>query len=267
MLLSRRGSAAPSALPPLLLDAVNDGEQRYRHLDSKAAILHKLREMAGQRAPLKLQVFSPQGDVHTFHSSISRLDLENELLILHQLLPASWRDVVSDGQAVAINSYLQSGLVMFDSRLAPLEHSAYNPFCSVQIPQLIHIQQLRGAFRVTLLPNTGKIEMTIGHETHKGACLDISLTGCCGQFPLDLADTLDAMKEPPEGWHLRFWYGDEELFETHAKLRRQRNEATGVVTVGLHFPDDDKERAQKLQPLLLTLQRERLRLHPRLDDV
>ena len=73
------------------------------------------------------------------------------------------------------------------------------------------------------------------------------------------------MEPPKSGWIMRFYYEGNEVFQTNATISRKQGEVTGQISAGLSYPQADAERSRRIQALLLTLQRERIRQQPLLD--
>ncbi len=261
---ANRASAEP-ALPPILFDVINGDTSDYRLIHSRNAIIRKLNEIARNRQQLRLHVFGDGEVAGVFQSSVQRVDSAHSEVILHQLVPATWRQLIGDEQPVTVSCYMPSGHLVFDTWISPMEAGPHNPFCVIKFPANMHVQQLRSAFRVPLQPNTGAVELRIGRHLLSGKCLDLSLNGCCAQFPATLDDLLNDMQAPTSGWITRFYYEGREMFQTHAAISRKKNDVPGLVSVGLSFTQADADRTRRLQALLLSLQRERIRQQPLLD--
>ena len=91
------------------------------------------------------------------------------------------------------------------------------------------------------------------------------MNGCCAQFSATLDDLLHDNESPLAGWLIRVHYEGSELFMTHAQICRRKEDSAGLLTIGLNFSKAEAERSRILQPLLLSLQRERIRQQPLLD--
>lgn len=256
----------PESLPPLVFDTLNGSGGDYNQLGNPASILRKLVEIQRKRMPVKLHVFDDGELAGMFDSTFHRVEHDHNHIVLHQLAPNSWRDVVLDTHPVTVNCYLPSGHLIFDTVISPLERHANNPFCKIALPSVLHVQQLRAAYRVPLLPNTGRVELRLGRHLIEGKCLDISLNGCCAQFPGTLLDLLDANPIGAGGYPLRLFHNREELCQASVKICRQKLESFGVVTAGLQFTRPDPQRTRRLQQLVLQLQRTNIRQQPVLDD-
>lgn len=254
-----------AALPPLLFESANGNSSDYSLIQRKPAILRKLDEIQRSRVQFRVHVFVDGEVVGVYNSSIQRVDAKSGTVILHQLSPNTWRKHVVRKHPVTISCYLKSGHLVFDTLIAPLDDEPHNPFCVLQIPTSMHVQQLRSSYRVTLLPNTASVELRIGRHLVTGKCLDLSLNGCCALFPPLLSDLLQENDAPGGGWLLRVYYEGRELFMTNATICRKKDEVAGLLTVGLNFSKAETERSRILQPLLLNLQRERIRQAPLLD--
>ena len=258
-------ASADALLPPLLFDAINSNGTDYHLIQSRTAITRKLNEIARHRQQLRLHLFDDGNVAGVFQSSVQRIDASMGEVILHQLVPASWRSLVTGTHPVTVSCYMPSGHLVFDTFISPLEAGPHNPFCVIKFPARVHVQQLRSAFRVPLLPNTGSVELRIGRHLLTGKCLDLSLNGCCAQFPATLDDVLKELQPPAAGWICRFYYEGREMFQANATISRMKSDVPGLVTAGLCFPQPDVERSRRLQTLLLHLQRERIRQQPLLD--
>ncbi|MES2605278.1 MAG: PilZ domain-containing protein [Pseudomonadota bacterium] len=254
-----------AALPPLLFESANGNSSDYSLIHSKPAILRKLNEIQRSRVQFRIHLFVDGEEVGVYNSSIQRVDGKNGTVILHQLSPNTWRAHIVRKQPVTISCYLKSGHLVFDTLISPLDDEVHNPFCELQLPASMHVQQLRSSYRVMLLPNTASVELRIGRHLIHGKCLDLSLNGCCAQFPPSLADLLRENDEPSAGWLLRVYHEGRELFLTNARICRKKEEVAGLLTVGLNFSKAEAERNRVLQPLLVGLQRERIRQQPLLD--
>lgn len=267
-----RSEAAPrhsvidnAPLPPLLFESANGSNSDYSLIHSKTTMLRKLDEIRRSRVQFRLHLFADGDVVGVYNSSIQKVDANRDQIILHQLTPNTWRKHITRKHPVTVSCYLKSGHLVFDTLISPLDGDPHNPFCVLQMPAAMHVQQLRSSYRVTLLPNTATVQLRIGRHLINGKCLDLSLNGCCTQFPSTLMDLLKDNDEPNAGWLLRVYYEGRELLMTNAQICRQKQEVTGLVTVGLNFSKVEAERSRILQPLLLTLQRERIRQQPLLD--
>jgi hypothetical protein len=257
--------AAAESLPPLLFNTITGDGSDYRLIKTRPTIIRKLHEIARNRQQLRLHLFDDGEISGVFQSSIQRVDTAHDLVILHQLVPATWRKLISDEHPVTVSCYMPSGHLVFDTVISPMEAGPHNPFCLIKFPDVMHVQQLRSAYRVLLLPNTGSVELRIGRHLVTGKCLDLSLNGCCVLFPATLDELLKDMEPPKSGWIMRFYYEGTEVFQTNASISRKQGEVSGQVSVGLSYPQADAERSRRVQALLLTLQRDRIRQQPLLD--
>lgn len=255
----------PDKLPPILLASAPGNGSEYSRVSSAATVVRKLEEIHSSRLQVSVHLFDEGKPAGVYHSSLQKVDPHNRQVILHQLTPSSWRKLVTMRTPVSVSCYLPSGHVVFDTMITPLDDSPHNPFCVLDFPTSLHVQQLRTAFRVNLLPNTGSLELQLDSHLLRGKCVDISLSGCCGLFAPKLMELLQEVEAPENGWKLRMLYEQRELFIADAVVSRTSKDNSGVVIAGLHFIKPDIDRTRLLQPLLLELQRERIRQQPLLD--
>jgi c-di-GMP-binding flagellar brake protein YcgR len=249
-------------LPPLVFEPINSEGKSYQALQNPASILRKLQELQRKRFSIKISLYEDDTVVDSYRSSVQRIEPNSRSIILHQLIPNTWREHILARHPVAVSCRMPSGHLVFDSHMAPLERSVNNLFCQLDFPTVLHLQQLRAAFRVPLLPNTSRVQLRLAGHLFNGKCVDLSLTGCCAQFPGELNELLAEKSATTDNLPLCFEYKGEEVFHTTSKICRQKQEAFGALTVGLSFAKADPLLNRRLQPLLLNLQRENIRHLP-----
>jgi c-di-GMP-binding flagellar brake protein YcgR len=174
---------------------------------------------------------------------------------LHKVTPPHWAELVTQDFDVEVSCQLPSGLLRFQSTLAPLEAETITPYCVLALPRVLHKHQLRSSYRVVMPPGASSLSFPHGQRMLQGFCLNLSLEGCCGIFRGEL-ETL-TRDVPVPG--LTVSLDDSLQFTTDATVCRHQLMQNGSTQLGLRFDALDVELQRKLQVSLASLQRRQLR--------
>lgn len=219
-----------------------------------ATIARILDEACAQRATLTLKL-ETGAKLHIYHSRIQSVDTRYMQMVLHKLTPSTWLELVTREFDVDVTCQLASGLLRFQSTLAPLEAETVNPYCVLALPALLHRHQLRSSYRVVMPPGASSLSLQYGASMLQGFCLNLSLEGCCGIFRGDLAGLTREARVPA----LKLSLDDSLQFTTAATVCRRQLMQNGSTQLGLRFDPLDIELQRRLQTSLTGLQRRQLR--------
>ena len=151
-------------------------------ISNRDIIIDCLQAVVQHHGPVYLSPFE-DAESGVFESRIQSVQSDPDHLILHQVLPAHWRDVIAPQTKLEIRSCMNLGNIRFAGYLQPLDDSDNNPYCRLSLPSKIYRKQLRDYFRVSLLKidTTASLRLTDGSEL-VGKCKDFSMAGA--QFVL-----------------------------------------------------------------------------------
>lgn len=143
-------------------------------VSSKPMILRYLREIRSDNLTLSL---SPANLRLERHFTTRILRVEGERILLHQLTPGDWREVIHDGERVVVSCQLASGAIRFAARLSPLDDGGMT-YCLLTLPEKVDRRQLRAFFRVSLLQYDARFHASFGDgKSFSGKVLDLSMGG------------------------------------------------------------------------------------------
>jgi len=174
---------------------------------SESTILRYMQGISEQNIPL---IISPiESDRHReYRSSILSVEVENNQLVLHNLLPTDWQDYIQPTKDIEITCRMQHGTIKFLALLSPLDDSTNSMYCRLTLPAQLSKKQLRAYYRVPLARYMSSVSMEVEEGTEViGTCKDISQAGALICLPgtnykikpgnqieichLDIANTLD----------------------------------------------------------------------------
>lgn len=233
----------------------SDAAISYSNLPTIVRILD---DACAKRATLTLRVESG-GRVHIYHSRIQSIDTVRMQMVLHRLMPSHWSELITREFDVEVSCQLPSGLLRFNSTLAPLDADGASPYCVLSLPTLLHKHQLRSSYRVMMPPGASMLTLVHEGRTLQGYCLNLSLEGCGGIFRGELATLLRETEVPA----LTVDVHGELQFTTSATVCRHQVMPNGSTQLGLRFDSLDADLQRKLQACLTSLQRRQLRRHER----
>jgi c-di-GMP-binding flagellar brake protein YcgR len=222
--------------------------------NSLPTIIRLLEDAAGKRSTLTIKL-ETGNRLHIYHSRIQSVDTTHMQLVLHKLTPSNWAELVTKEFDVEVNCQLPSGLLRFNSTIAPLEAETLSPYCVVALPKTIYKHQLRSSFRVLMPPGSSSLALPVGERSINGYCLNLSLEGCCGIFRGDL-DTMTRDVFVPG---LKVSLDDSLQFTTDVTVCRRQVMQNGSTQLGFRFEALDTDLQRKLQASLTQLQRRQLR--------
>lgn len=157
-------------------------------ITSQAAISRIVNAAFEQSAPL---IITPKKNSKTekYLAVISRIEDENNQLILHQLLPAEsgeWQELLQNPDDLDIACYMPQGAINFRGSLAPIDESGITKYYRLSLPKLLIKTQLRSGFRVPVgrFESEASIKLNGGSEVF-GTCKDLSQEGALFQLTTD----------------------------------------------------------------------------------
>ncbi len=232
----------------------------YSTLSNPATILRLLNQLHFSRSKVTFHAENETG-VHSFNTSIVRVQRKERGIVLHRPEPQDWQRVIVPGTQVEVNCFLPSGQLSFFSRLWPLGDSGSSGFCTLTLPAEVTRFQLRSAYRVFVPPGCCSARVRLpdaGNGSHacNAVVLDLSALGCGLRFATDLGALL------PQGGlaHARFELQDGSFcFETGLRICRSSSTRAGQSLAGMQFLPLPPDVARRLQGLLAELQRQQLR--------
>lgn len=259
----RTEAATPVA--PLLFEQILNSGADYTKLVNSFSIERKLEEIRRKRLPLTLHVYK-DGKDYVYQSSIQAIDAGGNQAILTQLMPSSWRNLIQQKLQVTVSCHMPNGHLLFDSKVFPFENSLY---CVLEIPSEMHKQQLRSSYRVSTEEQDTQLSLWVNNRKFSGKCMDLSLSGCRGQFSDELQVFLNAItddNDEPALQHGRFVLQveiqDSLRFQTVARVCRSSKDEGGKLTLGINFINPDSDGQRTLQRSLTAIQREQQRRSP-----
>lgn len=247
---SAQAGASTGAAQASLLPA-SDNAIVYRNLPT---IVRILEDACSKRATLTIRI-ERDSRLYLYHSRIQQVDPVHMQLVLHNLAPSGWQDHVTRDLDVDVTCQIPSGLLLFQSTLAPLEAETETPYCVLAIPTLLHKHQLRSSFRVSMPPGSSTLAIPHPERLLQGYCLNLSLEGCCGIFRGDLEGFERDFVVPA----LQVSLDDSLHFTTEAVVCRKQLMPNGSTQLGLRFEGLGSDLQRKLQASLTSLQRRQLR--------
>lgn len=226
-------------------------------ITSKTAILRILRGIFEQNTPL---IISPttgvKDDTNEFLSSISRIEEENNQLVLHQLSPSEpgdWQELIQSAEDFEITCYMQQGAIKFLGQLSPLDDSETIRYCRLTHPTQLNKTQMRSGFRVSLgkFESQASIELKGGTEVF-GTCKDLSLAGALFHIPTSTKEIEldDDVKQ------FRVLISDSLDLSCPAKVCHVHNTATdNNMLVGLNFQELEASQLDAIRTAIIKLER------------
>ena len=221
---------------------------------SQPTIARILDDACSKRATLTIKL-ETNSKLHIFHARIQSLDTAHMQMVLHKLAPSNWAELVTQDFHVDVSCQLPSGLLRFQSTIAPLEAEAISPYCVLALPGLMYKHQLRSSYRVVMPPGACALSFAFGAHVLQGFCLNLSLEGCCGMFRGDL----DTLTRDVRVRDLTVSLDGKLRFTTDATVCRRQPMQNGSTQLGLRFDALDTDLQRKLQASLASLQRRQLR--------
>ena len=246
-------SAHARQTPSMLDSELQDSDNTFTY-DTPLAIARVLDEACAKRASLTLRL-ETASHVHLFHSRIQGVDLAAMRVVLHQLMPSNWMELVTREFVTDVSCLLPSGVLRFISTLAPLEADTLNPYCVLALPQLVHKQQSRSSYRVVVPPGSSRLTLIWRDRIVHGFCFNLSLEGCCGIF----RGELDMLARGTIVPGLSMSLDDSLQFTVAATVCRRQMMQNGSTLLGLRFAPLDSDLQRRLQASLAGIQRRLLR--------
>ncbi|MDY6981498.1 MAG: PilZ domain-containing protein [Pseudomonadota bacterium] len=222
--------------------------------DSPLAIARVLDEACAKRAPLTLKL-ETASRIHLYHSRIQSIDSAAAQMVLHQLMPSNWTELVTHEFVADVSCVLPSGVLRFISTLAPLEAATTNPYCVLALPQVMYKQQSRSSYRVVMPPGSSRLSLIWRDRLVHGFCFNLSLEGCCGIFRGELDMVSRGVVVPG----LSVSLDDSLQFTIAATVCRRQAMHNGSTLLGLRFDPLESELQRRLQASLTGIQRRLLR--------
>ncbi|HEY0963307.1 MAG TPA: PilZ domain-containing protein [Pseudomonadales bacterium] len=239
---------------PRMLDSELQDSDNTLTFNTPLAIARVLDEACAKRAALTLRL-ETASRVHLFHSRIQSVDSAAMQIVLHQLMPSNWMEIVTREFVTDVSCQLASGVLRFVSMLAPLEAGTLNPYCVLALPQLMYKQQSRSSYRVVMPPGSSRLSLIWRDRIVQGFCFNLSLEGCCGIFRSEL-DMLARGTAVPG---LSISLDDSLQFTVAATVCRRQVMHNGSTMLGLRFEPLDSDLQRRLQASLTGIQRRQLR--------
>lgn len=230
-------------------------------LSNPVTILRLLNQLHFSRSKVLLHAENEAG-VHSFHSTIARVQRKERGIVLHRPEPRDWQRIVAPGTIVEVICFLPSGQLSFFSALWPLDDAGQSHYCTLTLPAEVSKFQLRSAYRVFLPPGSSSAQLTLQDTEGKlllcdAAVLDISLEGCALRCKGDVLPLLSQHTLLPEV-HFTLLNGSLR-FTCDLRLCRSSTTRMGQVLAGGQFLPLPEVLARRLQALLAEVQRQQLR--------
>lgn len=233
----------------------------YVTLSNPVTILRLLNQLHFSRSKVLLHAENEAG-VHSFHSTIARVQRKDRGIVLHRPEPRDWQRVVAPGTLVEVICFLPSGQLSFFSQLWPLDDGGNSHYCTLTLPAEVSKFQLRSAYRVFLPPGSSTALLTLLDTEGKqllceAAVLDLSLEGCALRCSAEVLPLLSQHALLPE---VRFSLLNGSLqFNSDLRICRSSTTRMGQVLAGGQFLPLPDAQARRLQGLLAEVQRQQLR--------
>jgi len=259
----------PDASPPATETAthntptpVTGREPTYYYIDQPNALLRTLYELQQRRSELHLRLDHDYRQ-YKYYSAAQQVDADHRHLILHQLRPGNWRELISEARAVEVSAFLPSGALRFATTIAPLAGDEL--FCTLAFPERIAKTQQRAFYRVPLVTQNLRAELVTVTASFEVRIIDFSLGGCGLQLNPEQAAQLPgtgaaSASTPQEPLNCQVVLRLDSLeLSIQAELRRTRTLPSQQVLLGLRFPTLAPPLRRNLQSLLSALERQQLR--------
>jgi c-di-GMP-binding flagellar brake protein YcgR len=233
----------------------------YVTLNNPVTILRLLNQLHFSRSKVLLHAENEAG-VHSFHSTIARVQRRERGIVLHRPEPRDWQRVVAPGTIVEVICFLTSGQLSFFSQLWPLDDAGESQYCTLTLPPEVSKFQLRSAYRVFLPPGSSTALLTLQDSDGKPlqcetSVLDLSLQGCALRLNAEVLPLLSQQALLPE---VQFSLLNGSLqFSSDLRLCRSSATRMGQVLAGGQFLPLPEPLARRLQALLAEVQRQHLR--------
>lgn len=230
-------------------------------LSNPVTILRLLNQLHFSRSKVILHAENETG-MHSFHTSIARVQRKDRGIVLHGLEPRDWQRIVAPGTQVEVICFLPSGQLQFFSQLWPLADAGDSHYCTLTLPAEVSKFQLRSAYRVFLPPGSSKALVTLQDAAGttlrcEAAVLDLSLQGCGLRFTTDV---LPLLAQQPHLVDVQIDLLDGSLrFSSDLRVCRSSTTRMGQVVAGVQFLPLPEPLTRRLQALLAEVQRQQLR--------
>lgn len=224
-------------------------------ITSKNAILRIMHGIFEQNTPLIIST-GGTGEDKEYLSSISRIEEENNQLVLHQISPdqpGDWRELIQPTEETEITCYMQQGAIKFVGSLSPLDDSETLRYCRLTLPTQLSKTQMRSGFRVSLgkFDSKASIELRGGGEVF-GTCRDLSLAGALFHVPVNNEE----IELDYDVRQFRVLINGSLDLSCPAKVCHVHNTATDkYMLVGLNFQDLKSSQLEAIRSAIIKLER------------
>lgn len=246
-------SARAKPIPRMLDSELQDTDNTITY-QTPPVILRVLEEACSTRATLTVR-YETTTRAHRFHTRIHSVDMLRMQVMLHQLTPADWLQLIAEDGEVDVRCHMPSGVLSFRTSPAPFEGDTTHPYCVLSLPLVVHKQQKRSSYRVVLPPGSSSVAFTWHERRLQGFCFNLSLEGCCGIFRGNLEDVVhdEVLAD------LSIALDDSLQFTTAATVCRRQLLPNGATLLGLRFDTLESDLQRRLQASLTSIQRRQLR--------
>ncbi len=187
-----------------------------------------------------------------YRSSIMRVEAENQQLVLHQLVPGDWKEVIQLSKDIEVTCHMQYGTIKFLSSLSPLDDSENSMYLQLPIPKRLSKKQLRSSFRVSLLKHKSEASLKLGQDCLlTGFCSDISMTGALLHLPA--SNTEIKVGRIMEQFQVTI--ANVLNLKCHAKISHVSKSDTDKLSVGLHFLELEPAQKKAIKTAIIKLER------------